>query len=143
MIPKLPGKLFFISLVLAVVCFSGAAAARGACPNAFQPNGSPPLQMLVVGDSIMWGQGLSEDEKFSSRVKCWLQEKTNRPVELHVEAHSGAVISVADTVESRFVSASGEVNLTTPTINEQLDQAVRFYSARQTQPARDLDERLH
>ena len=92
--------------------------------------------MLVIGDSIMWGQGLEEDEKFTSRVKCWLEEKILRPVEVHVEAHSGAVISVAaTTTPSGFASPSGEVNLTTPTINEQLDQAIRFYSSNQTQPS--------
>ena len=83
-----------------------------------------PLQMLVLGDSIMWGQGLREDEKFSSRVKCWLQEKTNREVRVHVEAHSGAVISVVPARRRARPSrrCSGEVNPTTPTINEQLDQ---------------------
>ncbi len=91
--------------------------------------------MLVIGDSIMWGQGLRENEKFSSRVKCWLQTKINRPVETHVEAHSGAVITLPAPVVPRFASTSGEVNLTTPTINEQLDQAVRFYSEQRASPA--------
>lgn len=91
--------------------------------------------MLVIGDSIMWGQGLRDDEKFSSRVKCWLQEKLDRPVAVHVEAHSGAVISVAPATPTPFTAANGEVNLTTPTINEQLDQAIRFYSAQRAEPS--------
>jgi hypothetical protein len=74
----------------------------------------------------MWGQGLREEEKFSSRVKCWLQEKTGREVKVHVEAHSGALLSGGPT-KPVFTTTSGEVNLTTPTINEQLDHAVQFY----------------
>lgn len=91
--------------------------------------------MLVIGDSIMWGQGLRENEKFSSRVKCWLQPRINRPVQVQVEAHSGAVITPSTPAPPPFVSANGEVNLTTPTINDQLDQAVRFYSGIHATPA--------
>ena len=121
--------------VLAVLVFMSAASAKAACSNNFTPQLGPPLHMLVIGDSIMWGQGLRDDEKFSSRVKCWLQEKLDRPVELHVEAHSGAVISVASSTQTTFTAPNGEVNLTTPTINEQLDQAIRFYSAQRAEPA--------
>lgn len=92
------------------------------------------MQMLVLGDSIMWGQGLRDEEKFSSRVKCWLQERTDREVKVHVEAHSGAVIFGAATAKPSFTAASGEVNLTTPTINDQLDSAIN--SIRKTEQAR-------
>ena len=99
------------------------------------PAGGDPLQMLVIGDSIMWGQGLRDDEKFSSRVKCWLQEKTDREVKLHVEAHSGAVISGSASAQPAFTSINGEVNMTSPTINDQLDHAIQFYKQSQTSPA--------
>ncbi len=91
--------------------------------------------MLVLGDSVMWGQGLREEEKFSSRVKCWLEEKTNREVQAHVEAHSGAVISAAPAMPPKFLTANGEVNLGTPTINEELDHAIEFYKQEQSSPA--------
>jgi lysophospholipase L1-like esterase len=91
--------------------------------------------MLVLGDSIMWGQGLREEEKFSSRVKSWLQEKTDREVKVHFEAHSGAVISAAPAAPPKFVTADGEVNMSTPTINEQLDRAIEFYQQEQSSPA--------
>ncbi|HKB66135.1 MAG TPA: SGNH/GDSL hydrolase family protein [Pyrinomonadaceae bacterium] len=99
------------------------------------PAGGDPLQMLVIGDSIMWGQGLREDEKFSSRVKCWLQEKTEREVKVHMEAHSGAIISGSASAQPAFTSINGEVNMTSPTINDQLDHAVQFYKQSQTSPA--------
>jgi hypothetical protein len=83
----------------------------------------------------MWGQGLREEEKFSSRVKCWLQERTDREVKVHVEAHSGAVVSGAAAAKPTFTTASGEVNLTTPTVNEQLDHAVQFYKEDRTSPS--------
>lgn len=134
MIANPPNKVFLSCAGLALMIFLSATCAFADCPSDTKPLGAP-LHMLVIGDSIMWGQGLREDEKFTSRVRCWLQEKTNQPVELHVEAHSGAVISVASSTAPGFVSPNREVNLTAPTINAQLDQAVRFYSARQTQPA--------
>lgn len=87
-----------------------------------------PLNMLVLGDSIMWGQGLRERDKFWWRVKNWLQEKTGRPVQEIVKAHSGAAIEHGNPLENIFTSTDGEVNLFTPTINEQVDDALRHYS---------------
>lgn len=113
--------------------FLTASSAFADCPNQVTPPEGDALQLLVIGDSIMWGQGLRDDEKFTSRVKCWLQEKTNREVKIHVEAHSGAVIDGA--AQPLFTTADGEVNLTSPTINEELDHAVQFYKQAQTSPA--------
>lgn len=101
-------------------------------PNAFaacavENVAGEPLRMLVLGDSIMWGQGLRPEEKFSARIKCWLQEKTGRPVQQKVEAHSGAVISAGALTNRRYQSTDGEVNLAYPTVNEQLDHALEFY----------------
>jgi lysophospholipase L1-like esterase len=126
------GLLFFG--LIAFLLFS-ATTAFADCPNQVKTLVDDPLQMLVLGDSIMWGQGLREDEKFSSRVKCWLQEKTNREVRVHVEAHSGAVISGSALAQPSFKAGDGEVNLTSPTINEELDHAVQFYKENQASPA--------
>jgi hypothetical protein len=73
-----------------VLLFLTATAAFGDCP--VNPAAGNPLQMLVIGDSIMWGQGLRDDEVFLTR-EVLLQEKTDREVKLHMEAHSGAAIS--------------------------------------------------
>jgi lysophospholipase L1-like esterase len=118
---------------IVVLLLLTSTAAFGHCP--VNPSGGDPLQMLVIGDSIMWGQGLRDDEKFSSRVQCWLQEKTEREVKVHMEAHSGAVISGSASVQPAFTSINGEVNMTSPTINDQLDHAVQFYKQNQTSPA--------
>lgn len=86
-----------------------------------------PLHMLVLGDSIMWGQGLRRENKFWWRIKNWLQEKTGRAVLEKIEAHSGAVIGTGEAQPFLFASTDGEVNLETPTINEQIDDAVKYY----------------
>jgi lysophospholipase L1-like esterase len=128
-------KTFLLAAVLLVLCFLGATTAFADCPNQDTLAADEPFHMLVIGDSIMWGQGLREEEKFSARVKCWLQERTNREVKVHVEAHSGAVISGAALAQPRFTTSSGEVNSKTPTINQQLDHAVEFYNGSRTTPS--------
>lgn len=142
-INRLRKAALFVTALVALF-FMTASSAFADCPNPVKPEGDA-FQMLVIGDSIMWGQGLKEDEKFSSRVKCWLQEKTNREVRVHVEAHSGAVISVlsgdllidsdAGSAPTNVTSFSGEVNSTTPTINQQLDHAIKFYTEDRTSPS--------
>jgi lysophospholipase L1-like esterase len=130
---KYPSKTSLPVFGIVLLLLLTSTAAFGDCP--VNPSGGDPLQMLVIGDSIMWGQGLRDDEKFSSRVKCWLQEKTDREVKLHMEAHSGAVISGSASAQPAFTSINGEVNMTSPTINDQLDHAVQFYKQSQTSPA--------
>ena len=51
------------------------------------------FNMVVIGDSIAWGNGLNKKSKYSYLVADWLQEKLNRPVEVTVYAHSGAAIA--------------------------------------------------
>src|SRR2546430_13444882 len=46
----------------------------------------------VLGDSILWGQGLKEEHKAWHQVKSWLEQTTGREVREKIEAHSGAVI---------------------------------------------------
>src|SRR5882762_3721820 len=105
MTPK-PLHRSLLPLGLILLFFLTAGRALGVCQNEIKPSAAPPLHMLVVGDSIMWGQGLREEEKFTSRVKCWLQEKVNREVKVHVEAHSGAVISAASAAKLSFATAN-------------------------------------
>ncbi|MBA2703727.1 MAG: SGNH/GDSL hydrolase family protein [Blastocatellia bacterium] len=111
----------------ASLVFTIASSARANCPGDFKPAAGEPLEMLVLGDSIMWGQGLKPEEKFTWRIKCWLQEKTNREVRQQVFAHSGALLSADPAAAPRFKSNDGEVNLPYPSINEELDHALAFY----------------
>jgi lysophospholipase L1-like esterase len=132
---KAVNKLFFFTIGLSFMFVLAASNALAECNEQVKPAVNDPLHMLVIGDSIMWGQGLREEEKFSSRVKCWLQEKTKREVRVHVEAHSGAVVSAASAAKLSFTTSNGEVNLPAPTINEQLDHAVQFYNESRSTPA--------
>jgi len=134
MTPKFCHRQFLLPCLFAI-SFLAATTVVAGCPEPIPAPNAASLQMLVLGDSIMWGQGLREDEKFSARIKCWLQEKTGRAVNLHVEAHSGAVISADSGKRSNFLARSGEVNSTTPTINEELDHAVEFYQQQRAAPA--------
>jgi lysophospholipase L1-like esterase len=133
MTPKYLNKSAVSILASVVFLILTSTVARADCVSQVQLAADDPLHMLVIGDSIMWGQGLRDDEKFSSRVKCWLEEKTRREVKVHVEAHSGAVISGTFAAQAPYTSPDGEVNLSSPTINEQLDRAIKFYGdARQS-----------
>ena len=59
------------------------------------PNGQrdDAFHMVVIGDSIAWGNGLNDENKYYYLVADWLQKKLNRTVECAVYAHSGATIS--------------------------------------------------
>jgi len=46
------------------------------------------LNMLVLGDSILWGEGLKTEHKSWHQVKTWLEANTGRSVIERIEAHS-------------------------------------------------------
>ncbi len=83
--------------------------------------------MLVLGDSITWGQGLKKEHKAWYQVKLWLERQTGRQVIERVEAHSGAVIDGGPTREMKLPN-DAEINLGFPSINEEVDNALRYYS---------------
>ena len=114
-----------VAFLCALFLFS-AVAASAQCANAPRPVVNDPLDMLVVGDSIMWGQGLQRERKFWWRIKCWLQEKTGREVRGKVEAHSGASIETAG--NELLYSSNGEVPSFTPTVNQQVTVARQHYA---------------
>jgi glycerophosphoryl diester phosphodiesterase len=98
---------------------------------AFNPVPARPLEMLVLGDSAMWGQGLKEEQKFYTLTQRWLEGALKgRPVNMpKVKAHSGASILPE-------VGGGGacppEVNFYSPPIHAQLEDAAREYRASQT-----------
>jgi lysophospholipase L1-like esterase len=107
--------------------------------------------MLVLGDSVMWGQGLREEHKFSYMVRDWLCEKRNggqcvdaSDVQIHVQAHSGATIAKDHSRDDLFLRATspreypGEVNYSNPTIRAQVTLAERRYAA-ESIPAGEVD----
>jgi hypothetical protein len=85
-----------------------------------------PFEMLVLGDSVMWGQGLKEEEKFYTKVRETLErEIVCRRVNLRVLAHSEATILP----KRKFCpDAPGEVPARRPTINAEVELAVQDYA---------------
>lgn len=83
------------------------------------------FNLVVLGDSVGWGQGLSDANKYSSQVARAVAARVGAPVNVVMAAHSGANIlppagsSAAD--ESR--ATPGELPNTFPTIIKQLDVA--------------------
>src|SRR5437763_13629936 len=114
-------SLILISLliVIKVVC-------QPLPQNSNAGNSSRPLNMLVVGDSILWGQGLKPEHKSWYQVKLWLERTAGRKVIERIEAHSGAVIEAGSTSD-RLTADNPEVNVALPTINDQLDTALKSY----------------
>ena len=85
--------------------------------------------MLVLGDSVLWGQGLKTEHKSWYHVKVWLEKTTGRAVIEKVEAHSGAIIERSSPPE-KLTIPNPEVDVALPTLNEELENAERFYSDR-------------
>ena len=77
------------------------------------------FQTLFFGDSIVWGQGLREEDKFSTWVVQWLNEyHPELRAFKTVKAHSGAIIGAGDTdVDPQW---PGEVPSYYPTIPQQV-----------------------
>jgi lysophospholipase L1-like esterase len=76
-----------------------------------------PLQLVAIGDSVLWGQGLKESDKSSRDVAEWLAKELGRPVHRTVYAHSGASIGETD---SHLARAPGEVPQGSPSITAQV-----------------------
>ena len=120
---------------------AGAFALKTGAPNIlanFQEN--RPFEMLALGDSIMWGLGLENKNKFSYLVKNWLETdvfKRNRTINLTVEAHSGASLEdVAEEGESNQSKTkyNGEFNSYSPTVFQQESNALEDYRKRKIAP---------
>ena len=70
-------------------------------------------ELLVIGDSVPWGQGLAEGHKFSTEISG------NLNASVSMNAHSGATIGIRDRANNSM--ASGEVPNSYPTIQEQVE----------------------
>jgi hypothetical protein len=116
------------SVVGLAILFISFATLRGQTPPPSAQNtaSESQLNMLVLGDSILWGQGLKEEHKAWYQVKVWLQQTAGREVQEKIEAHSGALL-VGETAARAIIPEDHEVNSAVPTITEQLDDARRFF----------------
>ena len=82
--------------------------------------------MLVLGDSILWGQGLKEQNKSWYLVKTWLQTN-GHSVRERIEAHAGAMIGTPGAGMPKSLTTHGEIANAYPTLHDQIDIAVRSY----------------
>jgi lysophospholipase L1-like esterase len=98
------------------------------------------FEFLVIGDSLVFGQGLKEENKFYTLTRNWLQNDvfgSSKNVNLKVKAHSGASITLhereknalkkAELDETKFYKP--EVNFNFPTIWTQVDIAKKEYAS--------------
>lgn len=97
-------------------------------------------RLLVVGDSLIWGQGLEEKDKAYAHVAEWLRREAfgkPRDVDLKVQAHSGATIRFDAKEAEKYRRAGknenhyykGEVNVSTPSMFKQVETASDEYRA--------------
>lgn len=84
------------------------------------------FNMLVLGDSILWGQGLKEQNKSWYLVKSWLQTN-GHTVRERIEAHAGAMIGTPGAEMPKTLAVHGEIASAYPTLHDQIDIAVRSY----------------
>lgn len=111
---------------------------RNSFPLQFLPNEKDIFDMLVVGDSFIWGQGLREQEKFYYLVKEWLEKEVfdgKCRVNLKVKAHSGAQINIHEKQLTKMQRCGedpekfhyAEADLSFPSITFQTETAHKEY----------------
>jgi hypothetical protein len=94
---------------------------KAAITGALQQRGSVVaniFRIVSLGDSIVWGQGLLDGEKFTTLVQRTLQSKFTGTVTLENLAHSGAVIGASGATGNPQI---GEVPASRLSIIEQCD----------------------
>lgn len=124
----------------------GFAALAFAGRNVFSltlTDDAAPFDFLVIGDSLIWGQGLPEEQKFYYLTKEWLQREVfgeKRRVNLKVKAHSGASINLrqfeSDALQKAKIDENAffhpEINISFPSIRAQVEAARREYENPET-----------
>src|SRR3954471_12606870 len=121
-------KRFALAAIAALLLLCSGAGAQTT------QSGTPrktdrPLNLLVLGDSISWGQGLKEEHKSWYLIKSWLQQTTGRDVHTTIEAHSGALIGSPDDLNGPTKwDLDGELSRAYPTVNGEVDNAIKRFA---------------
>lgn len=80
-----------------------------------------PFELLIVGDSVIWGQGLEEKDKFYTITAEWLRNEAfgkPREVNLKVKAHSGSTLKFhPDDAEKYKKAGRNETDVFKPEVN--------------------------
>lgn len=91
------GRLSLLIILSTILAMSEPASSWPSVTDHFilPPGGQKAnaFHMVVIGDSIAWGNGLNTEEKYYYLVAEWLQKTLNKPIDVTVYAHSGATIS--------------------------------------------------
>src|SRR5229473_1117716 len=77
-----------------------------------------PFRMVVLGDSILWGQGLPLEDKATTTAQRSLGTRLSRPAILEMFAHSRAVIT-PDVWHDLQPAKPGEVPSRYPSVTAQ------------------------
>lgn len=117
-----------------------AAAPPGRLPLGTGTLADRPFNMICLGDSVMWGQGLANASKYSTQVQNWLQGQLGRQVTNLVLARSGATITPDGTVPAPWMTnrALNEVPCSYPFVQDQVTMAHDEFTAG-GMPASDVD----
>ncbi len=126
----------FLKQTGAVAAF--LAASRLGVVRADTSLGDNTYRLLVVGDSVIWGQGLEEKDKFYTLTKEWLEREafgSLRKVEMKVKAHSGSTLKFHPDEAEKYRKAGRneatafkpEVNVGFPSIWKQIEVAAEEY----------------
>ncbi|MGV8175676.1 MAG: tetratricopeptide repeat protein [Methanothrix sp.] len=132
---KIKIKLLLVSAIL--LQSIGFAAGQPTYHFILPPDGQKDqaFNMIVIGDSIAWGNGLNEKDKYYYLVADWLEEKLNKPIDVTVYAHSGARISESKDLLTHIIDffsnlnpfkSKNDPNLNSPypTLKEQADSII-------------------
>lgn len=118
-------RLIPVTTVILILAF--AASGQTTRPATDNSASKRELNMLVLGDSILWGQGLKQENKSWYLVKTWLEENGAVSVREKVLAHAGAMVGAAGASPPQLLDVHGEVNSGWPTLHDQIDDALRSF----------------
>ncbi|NUO64679.1 MAG: hypothetical protein HOQ11_13425 [Gemmatimonadaceae bacterium] len=86
------------------------------CRSMVKRGNPSQLNVVAIGDSIMWGQGLLDAHKFTFRARDWLAARMSVPATLSVFARSGAIIGAGPSGSEPNCWVAGEIPDSNPTV---------------------------
>ena len=121
-------------------CAAALISTLAVCPAMVFGQRAKPFDVLVVGDSLIWGQGLNEKDKIFTHVANWLRDGGlggAQKVDVKVKAHSGSTLKFHANEAEAYRKAGRdetfyykpEVNVSFPSTWKQLEVAASEYKA--------------
>ncbi|MGE3465643.1 MAG: hypothetical protein AB7J13_01815 [Pyrinomonadaceae bacterium] len=129
----IPARALVLMVLAAVLTAASHVGAAGR-------DSTEQFDLLVVGDSLIWGQGLNEQDKFYSLTADWLRSRAfgkPRQVDVKVKAHSGSTLKFHQDEAEKYDKAGRketfyydpEVNVAFPSSWKQIEVAGDEYRA--------------